>query len=342
MKKLLLFAFALLWLTGCQKEELNAPEYSTDQIALKAMPSYPDVLPLPVGFQPEGIAIGPRNDFYVGSIISGKIYKGDLRTGEGMLLADPADLGIAPASAVGMSLDRRSHYLFVAGGFDITPPFTGMVYVYDSGTGDLVRTFYYDSPFPVFLNDVIVTADAAYFTDAVAPLLYKIPLGKNGQLPGTDMLMVVPLTGFSTTPYWDDGFPLPIFGNGIDASPNGKMLFVANLNRGEIYNVDPETGMAEIIDLGEERLFYADGILLDGKTLYVAQNFFNRIAVVELASDLKSGTVTGYITDANLAIPSTIAEFGNYLYAVNARFDQAPPDGSPAPDVEFSVAKLKK
>jgi hypothetical protein len=169
-----------------------------------------------------------------------------------------------------------------------------------------------------------------------------IPLEKNGRLPDSDVLAAIPLTGFSTDPFWDDGFPFPIFGNGIDANPSGDMLILGNLNRGELYLVDPETGEASLIDLGGEQLFYADGILLDGKTLYVAQNFFNQIAVVELSGDFHSGTIKTIITDPNLDVPSTIAEAGGYLYAVNANFDEAPPVGLPFPDVEFEVVKIKK
>ena len=43
---------------------------------------FPKTLPLPDGFQPEGIEIGPGTTFYVGSIPTGAIYRGDLRTGE--------------------------------------------------------------------------------------------------------------------------------------------------------------------------------------------------------------------------------------------------------------------
>ena len=327
---------------GCSKEELVLPETLKSDVALKADLTFPNVLPLPNGFQPEGIVIGSQNEFFVGSLLDGKIYRGDLRTGDGDVFIDPEDFGLMPGPVVGLALDKRSGYLYAAGGFDLEPPFVGIIYVYNYRTGALVRTFTYDSDFPLFINDVIVSRDAVYFTDSVGPVLYKIALSKNGQLPETDMLMAVPLSGFSIDPFWDDGFPFPVFGNGIDATPDGKMLILGNLNRGELYVVNPMTGESELIDLGEERLFYADGILLDGKTLYVTQNFFNRIAVVTLADDMRTGLVVDYITDPNLGIPSTIDESGGYLYAVNAHFDKAAPGGPPAPDVEFEVVKLKK
>jgi hypothetical protein len=71
------------------------------------------------------------------------------------------------------------------------------------------------------------------------------------------------------------------------------------------------------------------------------QNLLNQIAVVELAPDLARGVVARVITDPNLRIPSTIAEFGSALYAVNARFDVADPT-VPNPTVEFEVVRVDK
>jgi hypothetical protein len=61
------------------------------------------------------------------------------------------------------------------------------------------------------------------------------------------------------------------------------------------------------------------------------QNALNRIAVVELAPDHLSGTITRHITEpfaSNPAIkvPTTIAELGDALYAVTAGFAPPAPD----------------
>lgn len=42
--------------------------------------SFPDVISLPIGFQPEGIVAGRGPEFFVGSLAVGAIYQGDLRT----------------------------------------------------------------------------------------------------------------------------------------------------------------------------------------------------------------------------------------------------------------------
>jgi hypothetical protein len=57
----------------------------------------------------------------------------------------------------------------------------------------------------------------------------------------------------------------------------------------------------------------ADGMLLDGNTLYVVQNFLNRVAVVDLSADHFSGVITRYITEpftsnAATKVSTTIAE----------------------------------
>ena len=47
-----------------------------------------DLIELPDGFQPEGIAIDPRGTAYFGSLADGDIYAADLRTGEGEIIAE--------------------------------------------------------------------------------------------------------------------------------------------------------------------------------------------------------------------------------------------------------------
>ncbi len=47
-----------------------------------------DVIALPDGFQPEGIAIGPGGTGYVGSLADGDVYVFDVRTGEEITTLD--------------------------------------------------------------------------------------------------------------------------------------------------------------------------------------------------------------------------------------------------------------
>jgi sugar lactone lactonase YvrE len=282
--------------------------------------TFPEVIPLPDGFRPEGVVVGRGHDIYAGSLGTGAIYRADLRTGQGEIAVPPQEGRIA----VGLSFDGRSNFLFVAGG-----P-AGAGYVYDAETGASVGVY----PFTMedsFVNDVVVTQEAAYFTDSFRPFLYKVPLGSNGQLPDTSAVETIALGG-------DFVFVPGAFNtNGIDATPNGKELVIVHSSREELYRVDPQTGSATLIDLGGASVPNGDGILLDGKTLYVVQNRSNQIAVVQLDSKLTSGEVVRTITNPNFDVPTTIAEFGSDLYAVNARFGTPP-----MPDTEYDVVQVSK
>ena len=283
-------------------------------------PAYPDVIPLPTGFQPEGIVTGRGHDFFVGSLAGGAIYRGDLRTGEGEVFVPPAEGRVA----VGLSHDARSNYLFVAGG-----P-TGKAFVYDAATGEMVADYDFQNT-GTFVNDVVVTRTAAYFTDSFRPALYRVPLGAGGQVPGQSAVEEITLGG-------DFQFiPGAFNANGIDAPPNGEYLIVVNSTAGVLYKVNPASGVATEIDLGGASVTAGDGLLLDGKTLYVVRNQLNLIAEVSLAPDATEGEVVGEITDPEFDVPTTVAEFGSNLYAVNARFGIADPANA-----EYDVVRVSK
>ena len=282
--------------------------------------TFPDVIPLPDGFQPEGITAGNGNTFYVGSIPTGAVYRGDLRTGEGNVLV-PAQGGRA---AIGLKFDERTGYLFVAGG-----P-TGFAYIYDGKTGAEIAAIQLET-LSSFINDVVITKDAVYFTNSLQPVIHKVPLQNNGELPTPRESIAIPLGG-------DYQFTPGAFNaNGIAATPNGKTLIIVNFAEGALYQVDPETGIAGRVDLGTRAVPNGDGILLQGNTLYVVQNFLNQIAVVELSADFSSGAIVEIITDTDFQVPTTIARFGSGLYAVNARFDTPP-----TPDTDYEVVRVPK
>ena len=288
-------------------------------LAAAPLQAFPDVIPLPDGFQPEGIAVGKGSTFYVGSIPTGAVYRADLRTGEGDILV-PAQEGRA---AIGMKYDERTGLLFVAGG-----P-TGFAYVYDGETGENVAEIELTTG-DSFINDVVVTKDAAYFTNSAQPVIYRVALEENGELPSTPRVKEIPLSGdYRFTP---DAFNA----NGIAATPNGKTLIIVNSVDGLLYKVRPGSGVAKLIDLDGETLLNGDGILLEGRTLYVVQNRMNQIAVVSLTnSDLDEGEIVNTITDDDFRVPTTIARFGDSLYAVNARFGT-----EPTPDTEYEVVRV--
>jgi sugar lactone lactonase YvrE len=283
--------------------------------------AFPNVIALPNGWLPEGVATGHGPVIYSGSRANGAIYAADLRTGEGAILVP----GQAGRVAVGLSFDARANRIFVAGG-----P-TGKAYVYDADTGALAREYTLTAP-GTFVNDVIVTREAAYFTDSARAVYYRIPLGPGGRLPGPGAVETIALSGD-----WQQvaGFNA----NGIEATPNGKALIIVNSTLGTLYRVDPTSGVATLIDLGGASVSAGDGLLLRGHTLYVVRNQLNQIAIVDLAPDLLSGEVVGTITSPNFDIPTTVAAFGNSLYAVNARFTTPPTPSTPYSIVRVTADK---
>jgi sugar lactone lactonase YvrE len=278
---------------------------------------FPGRIDLPNGFSPEGIDIARGGTFFVGSIPTGAIYSGSVRTGQGNELVP----GMQGRAAIGIDVDRRGR-IFVAGG-----P-TGKAFIYDAETGADLASYQLTSSTPTFVNDVVVTRDGAYFTDSFNPFLYRIPIAPNGALGPTSE--AIPLTGDIT---YQPGFNV----NGIDATPDGKTLVIVQSNTGLLFTVDPATGVARLIDLDGETVPSGDGVLLDGKTLYVVQNFLNQISVVALDPGLAAGRIAGTLTSPGFDIPTTISEFGNRLYAVNGRFTTPP-----GPDTEYWVTQLRK
>jgi sugar lactone lactonase YvrE len=288
-------------------------------VPLAAKPA-PNRIALPDGFRPEGIDIAPGGTFYVGSIPTGAIYRGSVKTGKGAVFIQ----GAAGRAAIGV--DESGGRLFVAGG-----P-TGKGFAYDARTGMLPMPGEYQlapQGATSFVNDVIATRGGAYFTDSSRKVLYRVPIAANGQLGST--AQEIPLTG-------DIVYGAGINANGIDATADGKTLVIVQTNTGKLFRVDPASGVTREIRVNQA-LVNGDGILLKGRTLFVVQNQNNRIAVVKLAADLSSGTVTRAVTSPTFDVPTTIAEFGSRLYAVNARFSTAPTATTP---YWISVVKTPK
>lgn len=290
---------------------------------------FPDSLPLPDGFYPEGITIGTGQDFFVGSLLDGSLYRGNLRTGDGEVLATGAE----GRWLVGLDHDARSGLVWAAG----IDGGVGAVLAFDAATGELVHVV--AIPEAAFLNDLVVTRNALYVTDSFAPLLYSVPLGAAGHPTGP--ATAIPLSGDFTLVTEGE---LPINLNGIDATPDGRWLVAAHTSLGVLYRIDPATGVATAIDLAGATVPSGDGILLQGRTLYVVQNFLNQVAVVHLDPGLASGGLVDTIVSDGFRIPTTVARAGNRLYLVNARFDVAFPPGfggEPA-SIDYDVVMVRR
>ncbi|ATE53676.1 SMP-30/gluconolactonase/LRE family protein [Actinosynnema pretiosum] len=288
---------------------LAAPPPAVASPEPPARHAFPAEFPLPDGFLPEGIAIGDRPTAYFGSRADGDLYRVDLRTGRGEVFSQ----GPGTAS-VGLEVDRADR-LFVAGGA------AGDGRVVDARSGAVLASYRFARDADTFVNDVVVTRTAAYFTDSRKALLYRLPLGRAGELPSE--FDVVPLTGdFSLTPGVNNA-------NGITTTPDGRALLVVQSNTGKLFRVNPDTGLAREVDLGGEVLTNGDGLLLDGRGLHVVQNRLNTVALFSLDRAGTAASLVTRVTDPRFDVPTTIARFGDRLYLPNARFTTEPTPTTP-------------
>jgi len=272
------------------------------------------VVPLPDGFQPEGVAVGTGDlatTGFFGSRADGDIYAADLRTGEGHILAQ------GPGTpSLGLKVDDRDR-LFVAGGSG------GDLRVLDARTGRTLRSYQLVSGQDAFINDLVLTPGAVWVTDSSSAQLFKLPLGRRGGLPDAPQRLA--LRGD-----WSQGEG--VSANGITTTPDGRFLLVVNSASGQLYRVPRATGRAAVVPLrglGEPGLVNGDGLLREGSTLYAVQNQLDRVAVLRLTNDGSSARVTRILTDERFDVPTTVARSGRKLVLPNARFRTTPTPTTP-------------
>lgn len=262
---------------------------------------FPARIALPNGFTPEGLTIGRGTTVYVGSILDGAVWRGDLRTGRGSVLIP----GTPGTDKAGLKLDPQGRLW--------TADFSGGgASVYDAGTGARLAHYQFTDEPGSYVNDLVITDRAVYFTDSARQVLYVVPLGPGGRLPTPTAFRVLQLTGPAATP--------DVYHNGIVALPDGDLL-VAQMLSGQLVRVDPRTGGSRLVDLGGYSVERADGLVLRGRTLYVIRNLTNVIAVVRMNAGYTAGVVQREITGPQLRSPATGDLLGSALYVVNGRFD---------------------
>jgi hypothetical protein len=290
---------------------------------------WPDLIPIPVGFEAD----------FVGTVTwsgnltnAGAIYKGNLMTGEGQVLVQPTGKPVA-----GLSYDARTDYLYAAtghsGGFD-GPRWEQGIKVYAATSGRLLGEIIFGDE--MVINDVLVTDTGVYCTDSISTTLYKIPLENDGKVFASTAEKIE-MTGFVMDP---DGFNA----NGLVGDFDGKQLVIVNIRTGVLYLVDTESGVATPVNVqGEEQLFAnGDGLNMDGRTLYIMQNFAQKIAVVDLSDDLTQGTFIKNLVSDDFSIPTTITGFGSCIYAINTHFLEFTAEGADTTSIQSEVVKVYK
>jgi len=319
--------------------------FLTLSMGAAAQQNWPEAIAMPTGFEGEGIELGKGHEFFVGansfsslfgayplSELAGAIYKGNLRTGVGDFLVSPTG-----KSASGLSYDPRTDYLYAATGFG---DFTDQgVTVYDASSGDVITEIKFGDY--IAINDCLVTRTGVYCTDSFNPDLYKVVLEKGGRLPSTPVVEVIPMPGFLMDP---TGFNA----NGLVGDFDGRQLVIVNITTGVLFLVDTASGEASPIEIeGAEQLFPdGDGLYLKERTLYIMQNFSDKIAVVQLSEDLSGGEFIKNIPGEGefnpLKIATTIIGFGNSLYAINTNFLDWFVFGELPAEVQPYVVRLRK
>ncbi|MCH7920580.1 MAG: hypothetical protein IIC50_21690 [Planctomycetes bacterium] len=299
---------------------------------------WPDLIPIPAGFEAEGIQLGKDQDFFVGTVSwsgnlanSGAIYKGNLVTGEGQILVPPTGKPVA-----GLSYDARTDYLYAAtghsGGF-AGPRWEQGLKVYTATSGRLLGEIIFGDD--MVINDVLVTDTAVYCTDSVSTTLYKVALENDGKVFSSTVAKIE-MTGFEMA----EGFNA----NGLVGDFDGKELVIINITTGVLYLVNTESGAATPVNVqGDEQLFPdGDGLYMDGRTLYIMQNFSQKIAVVDLSDDLTQGTFIKNIVSDDFSIPTTITGFGSCIYAINTHFLEFIAEGADTTLIQSEVVKVFK
>jgi hypothetical protein len=289
---------------------------------------FPKKIYTPNQSQPEGFTIGKGTTAYNGSY-DGSIYKFNLRTGQGEYLVPPEG---SPDDCLklGMRVNPRTNFLFVA------TCVYGKALVYDADTGDLLMEYQLGPEFESIINDLAITKDAVYFTDSFRPVLYRLPLSKNGGLPtNADGVTEILLPDvFAIDP---DTFCCGA--NGIVATPNGKTLIVGHANNAQLFRVDPTTGYADEIIVDPPLSGFLDGIVLHDGILFILTpgdtGPEDVIQVVVLGEDMLTGNLVGIITDPGMDGIASGAMHGDSLYVNNAVYSVFP-----EPDTQYWVIKL--
>ncbi len=271
--------------------------------------AFPTLIPLPDNWLPEGVAIGRRPFAYFGSRGDGSIYKANLATGAGAPLPTPGP----GTPAVGLKIDDSGAHgrLFVAGGG------AGNGRVVSASTGEILANYQFTTATPTFVNDVVLTPRAAYFTDSRQAVLYVVRIDRHGRLAAQAESLA--LSGDLVLN------PAVNNANGISRTPDGDALIIVQSNTGMLFRVDPGTGVTTTVDLAGESLPNGDGLLQEGRTLYAVQNRLNQVAVMRLARDGSWARVEGRVTDPRFNVPTTVASYGKRLYLPNAKFGATPP-----------------
>jgi Cu-Zn family superoxide dismutase len=224
---------------------------------------------------------------------------------------------------LGMKLDPAGR-LWIVGGF------TGLITIVNPHDGQVVKQMKVPTTPTSLLNDLQIVDGFAYVTDTFTPTLWRVAAS------GDKIGEIEPWLDLRGSPIaFADGPNL----NGIAATADGKALIVVQMNKGLLFKIDLATKAITPIDVGGADLTGADGLVLDGPTLYVVRQWAGEIVTVSLDKGLISGTVVSRFKDPGLTYPATAVMVGDDLVLANAQFDKHDAGGAQRP---FSLVRVPR
>lgn len=316
----------LLAVFSCDSSEESTPAPGSTALPTQPAPAPAKSYALPgERVFPEGVAHDPvSNSFFTGSTNDGSVFRGSLSSGQVNIFSPGGSDG--RTAAIGMKVDSKARRLWVAGGA------TGLVFVYNTDTGTLIRKYTTPQAEQTFLNDVALAPNGdAYITDSRRPLLFKIP-GAGAQ-PG-ELESWLDFTGTPVT-FASGATAL----NGIVVSPDGAYIVVVHSGAQKLFRITVATKEVREVDLGGTPQG-GDGMVLDGGTLYVLARTqtSDMIVRIPMAADFSSGTIRDSFRDDSFAFPTTIVKVDGRMLVVNSQFNAR--GAGQTPKLPFTVSDI--
>ena len=296
-----------------------APAWAQDAVRIYSLPE--------TAAYPEGVAVDPALDTaYTASANTGVVTAVDLSTGATRTVGDPLEMAgttiETPKSiSLGLKADGQGR-LWVAGGR------SGTMHLVDITSGR--RLAHFTAPLDTIgmMNDVALTPDAAFFTDTLRPHLWRVPLDASADA------VLEPWLSFEGTALEYGEEPNL---NGIAATPDGRHLIVVQMKAGKLFRIDTTTREVAQIDVGDEVIDGGDGLVLDGRRLYLVRQWAQEVVALDLSEDLSSATVVKRVKPAELAWPATAALHDGHLIVANSQLNKR---GSGNPALPFSLVSI--
>ncbi len=235
---------------------------------------------------PEGMGFDESNgDYFVGAIGGGAVLRGDVNSPTAKIFSAAGADG--RTAALGARPDHRRVFV---GSFG-----SGKVWIYSETTGKLIATLDTGMPSSV-LNDFSFLPDGtAFVTDSINPFLWRITFAGNGK-PTLEKWLDFTGTAF----VYNAGFNA----DGIVTSPNGRYLVINQLDTGKLFRVEVATKTVTEVDVGGFDLTNADGMDIQGRSLYVVRNTNAQIVKVDLSQDFTTGAVDTITTSPAFLFPT--------------------------------------